>query len=88
MENPGEIKNVGGEIDIMPTVMNLLGIKTGDQIMFGTDILNSSNNYVPERYTMPEGSYFTNSYMYQPDESFELAQQRIMMEQTKNFRVM
>lgn len=71
MENPGEIKNVGGEIDIMPTVMNLLGIKTGDQIMFGTDILNSSNNYVPERYTMPEGSYFTNSYMYQPDESFE-----------------
>lgn len=30
MENFGEIKNVGGEIDIMLIVMNLFGIKIGD----------------------------------------------------------
>nr|WP_276106632.1 LTA synthase family protein [Listeria costaricensis] len=71
MEDTGKIDNIGGEIDVMPTVLNLLGIKADDQIMFGEDILNTKTNFVPERYTMPEGSYFTNSYMYEPDESFE-----------------
>lgn len=71
LKKSGEIKNVGGEVDIMPTVMNLLGISTKKQIMFGKDILNSKSNFVAERYSMPEGSYFTNSYMYLPDESFE-----------------
>ncbi|WP_239255724.1 LTA synthase family protein [Listeria ilorinensis] len=71
MKETGKIDNIGGEIDVMPTVLNLLGIKANDQIMFGEDILNTKTNFVPERYTMPEGSYFTNSYMYTPDESFE-----------------
>lgn len=71
MKATGEIKNVGGEIDIMPTVMNLLGVPTKNQIMFGKDILNSKTNFIPERYSMPEGSYFTNDYTYLPDESFE-----------------
>ncbi|MBC1398404.1 LTA synthase family protein [Listeria fleischmannii] len=67
----GKINNIGGEIDIMPTVLNLLGIKATNQIMFGEDILNTQTNFVPERYTMPEGSYLANDYMYMPDESFE-----------------
>lgn len=71
IEKTGKINNIGGEIDVMPTVLNLLGIKTDNQIMFGEDILNSKTNFVPERYTMPEGSYFANDYMYAPDESFE-----------------
>ncbi|EUJ28211.1 Lipoteichoic acid synthase-like yqgS [Listeria floridensis FSL S10-1187] len=71
IEKTGKIDNIGGEIDIMPTVLNVLGVKTTDQIMFGEDILNNKTNFVPERYTMPEGSYFSNSYMYAPDESFE-----------------
>ncbi|WP_088815530.1 MULTISPECIES: LTA synthase family protein [Listeria] len=71
VEKTGKIDNIGGEIDVMPTVLNLLGIKATDQIMFGEDILNTQTNFVPERYTMPEGSYMANDYMYEPDESFE-----------------
>ncbi|WP_163652093.1 LTA synthase family protein [Listeria sp. PSOL-1] len=67
----GKIDNIGGEIDIMPTVLNLLGIDAKKQIMFGEDILNTKNNFIPERYTMPEGSFLANDYMYAPDESFE-----------------
>ncbi|MDO4912098.1 MAG: LTA synthase family protein [Lactobacillus sp.] len=36
----GEIKhNIGGEIDVLPTILHLLGVKTKDYIQFGADLL-------------------------------------------------
>jgi lipoteichoic acid synthase len=34
----------GGEIDVMPTLMNLLGVDTSKDIMFGSDLLASNRN--------------------------------------------
>ncbi len=34
----------GGEIDVLPTLMNLLGVDTSNYIMFGTDLLASGRN--------------------------------------------
>ncbi|ETA73590.1 LTA synthase family protein [Ligilactobacillus equi] len=34
----------GGEIDVMPTLMDLLGIKNTDTVQFGNDLLSSQHN--------------------------------------------
>ncbi len=39
-KKPQTIETVGGQIDIRPTLMNLLGIDTKDQIQFGNDLLS------------------------------------------------
>lgn len=40
MEDEAETRDtVGGHIDIMPTMMNLLGLSQGNHIMFGSDLL-------------------------------------------------
>lgn len=37
-KEPKAIDTVGGQIDIRPTVLNLLGIDSSDQIQFGNDL--------------------------------------------------
>lgn len=54
------VNTAGGQIDIMPTVMNLLGISMEGTIYFGRDILNYSQNTVGIRYYMPSGSFINN----------------------------
>ncbi|MCF6514836.1 sulfatase-like hydrolase/transferase [Lactobacillus sp. S2-2] len=49
----------GGEIDALPTIMHLLGIKTNKSIMFGQDLLSNKNEQiVPFR----NGDFVTNKY--------------------------
>lgn len=54
----GTISKTAGQIDIMPTVLNLMGIKP--EYEFGSDILNVENNLVVLR----DGSYMDDNYMY------------------------
>lgn len=54
----GTISKTAGQIDIMPTVLNLLGVKP--EYEFGSDILNVENNLVVLR----DGSYIDDNYMY------------------------
>lgn len=55
-----EVNTAGGQIDIMPTVMNLMGISMEGSVYFGRDILNYSKNTVGIRYYMPSGSFINN----------------------------
>ncbi|PEB55357.1 sulfatase [Bacillus pseudomycoides] len=66
-----DFKNIGSEIDIMPTVMNLLGIQPKDQVMFGQDLLNQKDNIIPQRFYFPDGTFIHEKYCYIPGESFE-----------------
>ncbi|MET3699878.1 lipoteichoic acid synthase [Bacillus oleivorans] len=34
----------GGQIDLLPTLLHLLGIETGDYVQFGTDLLSEEHN--------------------------------------------
>ncbi len=75
---PGEsprkvIETVGGQVDIVPTVSNLLGIslKEENYTVFGRDLLNVATNVIGMRYYLPTGSFFNNEVMFVPGKSFE-----------------
>lgn len=74
LEQGKQIKTMGSEIDILPTVTNLLGIKTGEQVIFGQDLLNYSNNIIPQRFFFPDGTFIGQEYIYIPGEKFETGQ--------------
>lgn len=63
---PAKFDQVGGEIDIMPTAANLLGISMKDHIHFGQDILNRTYNLLPQRYYLPSGSFLNSKALFIP----------------------
>lgn len=68
---PKTLEQTGGQIDIMPTVANLLGVSMKDQIHFGEDLLNQSNNLLPMRHFLPTGSFVNDTSMFLPGVGFE-----------------
>jgi len=67
------IKTVGGQVDIVPTVANLLGIslKQENFTAFGHDLLNTDKNVFGMRYYLPTGSFFNNDIIFVPGKTFE-----------------
>jgi lipoteichoic acid synthase len=67
------VSQVGGQMDIMPTVANLLGVSLKDEafVHFGQDLLNINKNVFGMRYYMPTGSFFNDEIMFVPGKGFE-----------------
>ncbi len=67
------LEHVGGQIDIMPTLANVLGVSLKERgyTVFGQDLLNVTNNLIGMRYYLPTGSFFNNEIMFVPGEGFE-----------------
>nr|WP_090638794.1 LTA synthase family protein [Paenibacillus sp. UNC496MF] len=63
--------DVGGQIDILPTVANLLGVSTANQIHFGEDLLNQSSNLLPMRHFLPTGSFITDENIFVPGKEYQ-----------------
>ncbi|NWL89699.1 MULTISPECIES: LTA synthase family protein [unclassified Paenibacillus] len=68
---PKVLENVGGQVDILPTVANLLGVSMNDQIHFGEDILNHNYNLLPQRYYLPSGSFINDKAVFMPGTWYE-----------------
>ncbi|SFS50444.1 Phosphoglycerol transferase MdoB [Paenibacillus sp. 453mf] len=68
-----QIDTVGGQMDILPTVSNLLGIslKESKFTALGQDLLNIDQNVIGMRYYMPTGTFFNNEVMFVPGSGFE-----------------
>jgi len=65
---PGMGENIqsditGGQIDFLPTMLNLLGIKNR-YITFGRDLLNSDEGFVASQSFMDPGSFIDNETVY------------------------
>ncbi|MGQ5206646.1 LTA synthase family protein [Bacillus subtilis] len=60
-KKPQTIETVGGQIDIRPTLMNLLGIDTKDQIQFGNDLLSDEKL---DFTVLRDGSIITDQVVY------------------------
>lgn len=58
-----EISTLGGQVDIMPTLTNLLGI-VPDGPIAGHNILQYENNLLTMRYYLSGGSFVTNEALY------------------------
>ncbi|WP_259391919.1 LTA synthase family protein [Paenibacillus thiaminolyticus] len=67
------VELTGGQVDMMPTLANLLGISLKEQqfTSFGRDLLNTDNNVIGMRYYLPTGSFFTNEILFVPGTGFE-----------------
>jgi len=63
-QNQGVNHRVGGQMDIFPTVANLMGLAETKLFYFGQDLFNSSKSLVAFRYYLPDGSFATEDYFY------------------------
>lgn len=69
---PSVKEQLGGQVDILPTVSNLLGVSLEDHIHFGQDLLNQSTyNLLPQRYYLPTGSFVNNEELFLSGSGFE-----------------
>ncbi|SEU18695.1 LTA synthase family protein [Paenibacillus sp. NFR01] len=66
------VEQTGGQLDILPTIANLLGIslKTEGFTAFGHDLLNIGRNVQGMRYYLPTGSFFNDDIMFVPGKGF------------------
>jgi phosphoglycerol transferase MdoB-like AlkP superfamily enzyme len=48
---------VGGQMDFLPTILNLLGIKESSVKLFGQDLLNAESGFVASQSNMVKGSF-------------------------------
>ncbi|MFC0269993.1 LTA synthase family protein [Metabacillus herbersteinensis] len=60
-KNPETISKVAGQVDIRPTIMNLLGVGTEDQIQFGSDALSDEKLSFT---VLRDGSFITENNVY------------------------
>ncbi|MEQ6375912.1 LTA synthase family protein [Bacillaceae bacterium S4-13-58] len=67
-ENNKVMTNIGGQIDIKPTIMNLLGLETGNDISFGSDLFAEERKpYIALR----NGSFITNDSIYTESKCYD-----------------
>lgn len=64
------IENPGSQIDMLPTLANLIGLSMENYVHFGQDIVNYPDNLFGMRYYMPYGSFFNNEIAFKPAEGF------------------
>jgi len=73
MHTPGlkgyEDHTYGGEIDIMPTVLHLLGVSTQDNIIMGQDMLAKDNKQI---VSFRNGNWVTDTYMRNGSKYFDM----------------
>ena len=67
------ISTIGSQVDIYPTVINLLGIENSKGVMLGQDLINSKrHNSATLQFFLPDGSYIDNQFIYVASRDHEL----------------
>jgi len=61
--NGDTINHLGGQVDLMPTLLNLLGIEYNAQMM-GHNLFHYENNLLGMRYHLPGSSFINNDTLY------------------------
>ncbi|WP_127584464.1 LTA synthase family protein [Paenibacillus koleovorans] len=68
---PKTFPQIGGQVDTMPTIANLLGISLDYYLHFGQDLLNNTSNLIPQRYYLPSGSFLSDSSLFLSGSGFQ-----------------
>ncbi|WP_420818542.1 LTA synthase family protein [Paenibacillus paeoniae] len=68
---PAQYDQLGGQVDLLPTVANLLGAPLDDQVHFGQDLFNQTYNILPQRYYLPSGSFLSSQELFMSGSGFE-----------------
>lgn len=62
---------IGGQVDLLPTAANLLGIPMDGKLYFGQDLFNHHDNLLPQRYYLPSGSIIGGGDLFIPGNGYE-----------------
>lgn len=54
------VDTVGGQVDILPTIANLMDVDIGQPFVFGQDLLNAEEGFVAQISYIGKGSFITN----------------------------
>lgn len=68
---PAVYDQLGGQVDLLPTIANLLGVSLQDQLYFGQDMFNQTYNILPQRYYLPSGSFLSSQELFLSGSGFE-----------------
>lgn len=69
VEGQGTVSNFSGQVDVMPTMLHLVGIRAQDYIQFGTDVFSDEHkqyvafrngDFVTPEYTMVQDTFYDN----------------------------
>ncbi|WYU95142.1 LTA synthase family protein [Paenibacillus sp. FSL H8-0280] len=68
---PGvQLEQIGGQVDILPTIAGLTGVSLKDQLHFGQDLFHEGGNLLPERYYLPSGSVLNDASLFIPAKGY------------------
>lgn len=59
------VSTVSGQIDIFPTIANLMNIEISDEYILGQDAVNAKEGFVAFTAYMLRGSFVTDNMMYE-----------------------
>lgn len=59
------IETVGGQVDFLPTIANLLGVKVNNKYILGQDLINAKDGFVASLTYMIRGSFITDEYFFE-----------------------
>lgn len=69
VEGQGTVSNYSGQVDVMPTMLHLVGIRAQDYIQLGTDVFSENHkqyvafrngDFITPEYTMVQDTYYDN----------------------------
>lgn len=89
VEGMGTISKYSGQIDVMPTILHLLGIRAQDYIVFGTDLFSDDHkefvpfrngNFITPEYTRVGETYYDNETGEEIEETEEMRKMAEMVE--------
>lgn len=64
-DQAASVKHIsGGQMDLYPTLLNLLGIDNQNKFFFGQDLLNAQSGFSAFRVWAPDGSFATDQVFY------------------------
>lgn len=58
----------GGQVDFLPTIANIMGVKINNPYIFGRDLLNSNNGFTAFVTFLFRGSFLSKNFMFQYSE--------------------
>ncbi|GGG06689.1 LTA synthase family protein [Paenibacillus abyssi] len=71
MTYPAVFEQIGGQVDLLPTIANLMGMSLDNHIHFGQDLINQTYNVLPQRYYLPSGSFVSGTSLFMPGSGYE-----------------
>ncbi len=65
MDDAKTVSIAGGHIDVMPTLLHLLGLENEEGIMFGQNLLTAKEGIVYQQTHLARGSFISDTVFYQ-----------------------